>query len=281
MNITRRFERIFLATDGTDASLAAVEATIAIAKSPTAKVAVGQVWNLEMRHRHGLRDVEVRIEAEKLVDATVERLFRAGVIAEREICRADSEHVAAAVGCAAKAFGADLVIIGSKSLSDWQSLTKHNVDQQNLCGLDCPVLIVRAVQGGASIKKSRVLLVIAAGENLEPGVRAAVAAGRVDASVMVVHVAQVAYPESGNDVRETMALACKLLGDGGVHVRGAVAHEGPVTKAVAEIATDWNADLIVAGSSHMGEIGNLFLGSLSHDLLHMTEAARIAEGVPA
>ena len=260
--------------------MAAVETTIAMAKSPTAKVAVAQVWNLELRHRHGLRDMEIRAEAEKLVDATVERLLRAGVIAEREICRADSEHVAAAVGCAAKAFGADLVVIGSRSLADWQSLTEQNVSQQNLCGLDCPVLIVRSAQEGVSNNKSRVLLVIAAGDDLEPGVRAAVAAGHVDASVIVVHVAQVAYLESADETRKTMALACKLLGDAGVHVRGSVAHKGPVTKAVTAIATDWNADLIVIGSSRMGEIGSLFLGSMSHDLLHTTGPAAIVELVP-
>jgi nucleotide-binding universal stress UspA family protein len=281
MDFTRRFERIFLATDGSEASLAAVEATIAIAKSPTAKVAVAQVWSLELRHRHGQRDVEIRTEAEKLIDATVERLLRAGVIAEREICRADRGHVAAAIACLAKAFGADLVVIGSRSLSDWRSLTRQSVSQQNLCGLDCPVLIVRAARGGASIKKSTVLLVIAAGDDLEPGVRAAVAAGRTDASMIVMHVSQSAYLESGDEIRETMSLTCKLLGDAGLQVRGAVAHKGPVTKAVAEIATDWNADLIVIASSRMGEIGNLFLGSLSHDLLHMTEPAAIAEGVPA
>src|ERR1700730_7518704 len=172
MGVSRRFERILLATDGSDAARAAVDATIALAKSPTVKVRVAQVWNLELRHAHGQRDVEVRGEAGKLVDATVERLFRAGVIAEREICRADSTHVAAAIACAAKVFEADLVVIGSRGLSDWGSLTQHSVTQQMICGLDCPVLMVRA---GASINRSKVLLALTTGDDLEPNVRAAVA----------------------------------------------------------------------------------------------------------
>lgn len=290
MEITaRRFERILLATDGSEVSKAAVDATIAIAKSPTAKVRVAHVWNLAVRHRHGLWDVEVRTEAGKLVDATVERLFRAGVIAEREICRADSQHVAAAIACAAKAFGADLVVIGSQGLSDWQSLTRHSDSNQMLCGLDCPVLIVRAPASGAPIRRSKVLLAIAAGDNLEPGVRAVVSAALPDASVMVVHVAQAivglhgfAYLESGDEIRETMGQACQLLGDAGLQVQGKVAHEGPVTKAVAEIAAEWNADLIVIGSSRMGDIGSLFLGSVSHDLLHSTDRpVLMPERVPA
>src|ERR1700674_5613069 len=158
MDSTRRFERILLATDGSEASHAAVEATIAIANSLTARVRVAHVWNLELKHRHEHRDVEVRSQAENLVDATVERLFRAGVIAEREICRADSQHVAAAIACAAKAFGADLVVVGSQGLSDWRSLTRHSDSNQMLCGLDCPVLIVRAAASGSSARRSKVLL---------------------------------------------------------------------------------------------------------------------------
>jgi len=283
------FERILLATDGSEASKAAVDATIAIAKSPGAKVKVAHVWNLEVHHRHGHWDVEMRSEAEKLVDATVERLFHAGVIAEREICRSDSNHVAAAIACAAKAFDADLVVVGSRGLSDWQSLTQHSVTHQLLCALDCPVLIVRGTATGSPFEVSKVLLALAGGGDLAPGVRAAVAVGHRDASVMVVHVAQAilgvqgfAYVESADEIRETMTQACRLLVDAGVEVHGMVAHQGPVAKAVAEIAKDWNADLIVIGSSRMGDIGSLFLGSVSHDLLHITtRPVLIAERVPA
>lgn len=285
MDSTRRFERILLATDGSEASRAAVDATITIARSLTARVRVAHVWNLEMHHRHEHRDIEIRSEAEKLVDATVERLFHAGVIAEREICRADSKHVAAAIACAARAFEADLVVIGSRGLSDWQSLTQHSGGQQMICGLDCPVLMVRAAASGASITRSKVLLAVTTGDNLGPGVRAAVAVGHPHASVMVAHVAQnnfalrgFTYLESGDEVRETMAQACKLLSHAGMKVRGVIAPQGSVTRAVADIATDWNADVIVIGSSRMGDIGSLFLGSVSQDLLHLTLAA---EGVPA
>jgi len=289
MDGTKRFERILLATDGSEASKAAVDATIAIAKSPTAKVRVAHVWNLEVHHRHSHLDIEMRTEAEKLVDATVERLFQAGVIAEREICRADSKHVAAALACAAKAFEADLVVLGSRGLSDWQSLTQYTVTHQLLCGLDCPVLIVRGGANGAPIKVSRVLLAIAGGDDLTPGVRAALAVANHDAAVMVIHVAQAlvglhgfAYVESGDEIHETMTQACRLLGDAGVEVQGVVAHEGPVAKAVAAIAIEWNADMIVIGSSRMGDIGSLFLGSVSHDLLHVADRPVLIAGrVPA
>ena len=93
-----------------------------------------------------------------------------------------------------------------------------------------------------------------------------------------MHVAQAiigvqgfAYVESKDEIRETMARASELLTAAKLNVQGMVAHEGPVAKALAEIAASWNADLIVVGSSRMGDIGSLFLGSVSHDLLHVTD----------
>jgi nucleotide-binding universal stress UspA family protein len=289
METSKRFEKIFLATDGSEASQAAVDATIAIAKSPTVKVKVAHVWNLEVHHRHGHWDLEVRSEAEKLVDATVMRLLKAGVIAERQIIRADSNHVAAAIAVEAKEFGADLIVIGSRGLSDWQSLTKHSISHQLLSAVDCPVLIARGWPTGAPGNASRILLAIAGGDDLAPAARAALAVAQPEASVMVVHVAQAifgaqgfAYVEPDDEIRETMARASTLLSDAGVKVHGMVAHQGPVANAVAEIAKDWNADLIVIGSSRMGDIGSLFLGSVSHDLLHMTDRpVLIAERVMA
>jgi nucleotide-binding universal stress UspA family protein len=39
---------------------------------------------------------------------------------------------------------------------------------------------------------------------------------------------------------------------------------------VAEIAEAWTADVIVVGSSRMGDLGSLMLGSVSHNLLRTT-----------
>jgi nucleotide-binding universal stress UspA family protein len=278
MSTPKRFERILLATDGSEASQSAVDVTIAIAKSPTAKVRVAHVWNLEVHHRHGFWDVEMRSEAERLVDVTVERLLKAGVLAEREIDRADSKHVAAAVALSAREFGADLVVLGTRGLTDWQSMTRHSVSHEVLCAVDCPVLIVRGRPAGSSDKVTKIVLAVAGGDDLAPAARAAQAVAGLGASVMVVHVAQAmvgvqgfAYVESDDEIRETMARASALLAGANVKVQGVVAHEGPVAKAVADIAANWNADLIVVGSSRMGDMGSLFLGSVSHDLLHTTD----------
>jgi uncharacterized protein len=293
MGPVKRFERIFLATDGSDESQAAVDATIAIAKSPTVTVKVAHVWSLEVHHRHGRWDVETRSEAQKLVDATVTRLLAAGVIAEPQIIRSDSDHVAAAIAIEAKAFGADLVVVGSRGLSDWRSLTQHSISHQLLCAVDCPVLIARTRSSSSPATVSKIVMAVAGGGDVAAATRATLAVASADASVTVVHVAQAlfgaqgfAYVEPGDEIHETMSRACQMLSDAGVTVHGMVSHEGPVATVVAGIARELNADLIVIGSSRMGDIGSMFLGSVSHDLLHMADrpvlvSERARERVPA
>jgi len=280
MNTPTGFKRILLATDASEEADAAVEATIALLRDShsSAEVRVVHVWNLEVHYPKGRWDIEVRSEAEKLVGATVERLQAAGVRAEGKILRADGAHVADAVAIAAREFMADVVVLGSRGLSDWQSMVKHSVSHRVLSAVDCPVLIVRGHAHGPTGEVRRVLLAIAGGHDLGPGVRAAIAAAAATKSrVMVVHVAQAvigglgyAYVESADEIRTTMATAIKLLGEAGVPSEGTTAHGGPVAKTVADIAEAWNADMIVVGSSRMGDLGSLMLGSVSHKLLRTT-----------
>jgi nucleotide-binding universal stress UspA family protein len=80
-----------------------------------------------------------------------------------------------------------------------------------------------------------------------------------------------AYIESEDEIHLTMAGAIAQVEEAGFKAEGVIAHAGPVAKSVAEIAAGWNADLIVVGSSRMGDVGSLLLGSVSHNLLHGTD----------
>lgn len=278
MEKTKGFQRILLATDGSDQARAAEDVAISLAHASSAQVRVVHVWNLEVHHRHGFWDVEVRTEAEHLVNETVKRLQAAGVSADREILRADSGHVADAVAAVSREFDADLVITGSRGLSDWQSMRKHSVTHQLLCAVACPVLIVRERTSLAGRDVQRVMLAVAGGDDVAPGVRAAAAAAAAPGSeVRVIHVPQAivgvqgfAYVEPDDEIRGTMGQATEMLREAGVTATGIVADSGPVAHVVAEAAQSWKADVIVIGSSRMGDIGAILLGSVTHDLLHET-----------
>ncbi len=276
MNTSKGFKKILLATDGSEQAEAAVEATIALGRPGSAEVLAVHVWNLEIYKHNGMLDGEGRAEAGRRVIKTVATLREAGMAAEARICQATADRVAETIALVAREFQADLVVLGSRGLSDWQSIFHHSVSHHVLSAVDCPVLVVRERQAIKASEPRRVLVAIAGGEDVAPCVRAAIAAAPApNSEVMVVHVAQTivgaqgfAYVESPAEIQATMASAVAILKDSGVKAQGVVAHTSPVVDSVAEIAANWKADIIVVGSSRMGDLGSLLLGSVSHGLLH-------------
>ncbi len=211
-------------------------------------------------------------------------------MADKEIYRADNDHVGAAISQVARMFDADLVVIGSRGLSDWRSLFQHSVSHQVLAALDCPVLIVRSRPAGDVGSTRRILVAVAGGDDVAPAVRAAAAvAGSRKCAALAVHVAQAVisppgfgYFEPETEIQNTVDRAVLELRDAGLETEGLVAPAGPVASTLAQVAQDWNADLIVTGSSRMGDAASLLLGSVSHALLHATEVpVLIAERVKA
>jgi nucleotide-binding universal stress UspA family protein len=278
MNTSNGFKRIVLATDASKQADAAVQATIALGIPSSAKVLAVHVWNLEVYPDDVQIDVESRDEAARLLVNTVETLRKGGMDAEARVCEANGAGIAETIAVVAREFNADLVVLGSRGLSDWQSIFKHSVSHQVLAAVDCPVLVVRDRLTVDVSEPRKVLLAIAGGDDVGPCVRAAIAAAQApNSEVMVVHVAQAifgpqgfAYVESSEEIQATMASALGILKDSGIKAQGVVAHSSPVADSVAEIAASWKADIIVVGSSRMGDLGSLLLGSVSHSLLHTT-----------
>jgi nucleotide-binding universal stress UspA family protein len=284
---SRTFHRILVATDGTEAAQAAASLAANLARASRASVEVVHVWNLEVRRRRGVWDLETRSEARELVESTVEKVRGHDVEAEGDILDADSGHVAGALAEAARQFDADLMVVGSRGLSDWQSLVwAHSVSHQLLTKVDCPVLIVKGPSPASEHQSQRVLLAIAGGDDVESGVAAAVAAAAAPGSaVLVLHVAQALYAAQGltyverdDEIQETLARATALLTDAGVATTAIVAPSGPVAQKVIEVAAKWSADIIVIGSGRMGDLASLLLGSVTHSLLRSSDRPVLVAG---
>lgn len=287
MNSSKVFRRIVLATDGSDEAEAAVDAAVALSHGSSAEVRVVNVWNLEIHHRHGHWDLEVRNEAKQLLNSTVQRLTRDAVRAEGAILRADSDHIAAEVAIHAKTFGADLLVIGSRGHSNWQSMLKQSVSRQLLSAVGCPVMIVRGRPSTATGTR-RVLLAVAGDDEIGAAAHAAIAAASAPKSlVLVVHAADLLARGNGlsssapdHEIQPTVAKAINLIEDAGISARGVVTHPGPVADVIARVADTWDVDVIVAGSSRLGDLASMLLGSVSPDLLHASmRPAVIAEPV--
>jgi nucleotide-binding universal stress UspA family protein len=283
------FSRILLATDGSEEAEAAAAVAASFAQAWEASVRVVHVWSLEVHHRHGFWDVETRSEATKLISDAVTRLRSLGVEADGELSHADNSHVTAAIAQAAREFNADLVVVGSRGLSEWQSMLQHGVSHHVLCAVDCPVLIVRG-RSGELFHPRRVLLAVAGGDDLGPGVHAATAvASRDESKVLVAHVAQAivgaqgfSFVETDDEIAATLQKATALFAEGGLEVETMVAEPGPVARVVAEVAARWQADVIVIGSSRMSDLAGMLFGSVTYDLLRATDRpVLVAERVRA
>ncbi|HET7419559.1 MAG TPA: universal stress protein [Candidatus Dormibacteraeota bacterium] len=283
------FRRILVATDGSEQADAAGRVAISFARASSAEIRVVHVWSLEPLIRNGMWDVETRREAEALITRTVKWMRAYGVEADGELIRADRKRVASAVAESARSFGADLVVVGSRGLSDWQSLVKHSISHHLLTALDCPVLVVRD-SGGVPRDAERVLLAVAGGDDVVPGVRAAIAAASGRGSkVLILHVPQAifgaqgfAYIESDDEVQATLSKATALLREAGIPTEALATGSGHVADVVAAAAARWKADVIVIGSARMGDVASILLGSVTHSLLRATEtpvlvAERIAQ----
>ena len=106
---------------------------------------------------------------------------------------------------------------------------------------------------------------------------------------MVVHLAQalVGAPgfrsiESDSEIKRTMVKAIRLLDAAGIEAFGIVARTGPDAQTLVEIATSWNADVIVTGSGRMREVRSILLGSVTPDLFRVpSRSIRVPELVPA
>ncbi|HEV2027966.1 MAG TPA: universal stress protein [Candidatus Dormibacteraeota bacterium] len=288
MDTSKGLEKIVLATDGSFHAEAAVDATIALARGSHAEVRVVHVWNLHIRHRHCPWDVELRGEARRVLDSTVERLTGAGVHADGAILRADGDHVAAAVAITARSFGADLLVVGSRGISDLQSMLEHSVSHQLLASVDCPLLIVRGAT--ATQRPQRVLMVVASGDDIGRAARAAIAvASAPDCLVLVVHAGQLiagaqgtVYAEAADETPATIAKAIKLIEQAGISARGVMTQPGRAADVIARVAHTWDVDMIVAGSSRMGDLASMVLDSVSHEQLESSvQPARTAELAPS
>jgi nucleotide-binding universal stress UspA family protein len=280
------FGRILLATDGSREADAATNATASLALACAAEVRVLHVWSLEVHHRNGVGDVETYREAEELITDAVRRLRSMGVEASGEISRSDHNHIAAAIARSAEDFEADLVVVGSRGLSDWQSIVHHSVSHGILGALSSPVLIVRGAEAPLVHRAQNVLLAIAGGDELEPAVRAAAAAASWPGSkVTVLHVAMAfigtqdfSYVETDEEITATLERVVTLLREAGVDAKTVVAEPAGVARVVADTAAREGADIIVIGSSRIGDLASLLFGSVTHQLLRAaTRPVLVAE----
>jgi nucleotide-binding universal stress UspA family protein len=135
----RQLKRVLLAVAGGDEVPQAIEAVTTIALAAEATAMVLHVRNLTAGE--GVTWVESEEDAEAVLDDIVGRLRTAGVTAEAKVA-GPSSFVAQDIAEAARAWDADLIVMGSRRLSELGGLVAGSVNHEVIHLTDRPVLVV-------------------------------------------------------------------------------------------------------------------------------------------
>ena len=132
------FEKILLAVDGSEHSKKAAAAAGDLAKKSSGEVHAVYV------HEEGLvAPLESVPEAQGLVAGVVDELLANGVKASGEAIATRSGSVAPTILDAARSFGADVIVMGTRGLSEFSALLVGSVAYKVIHHADIPVLVVR------------------------------------------------------------------------------------------------------------------------------------------
>lgn len=272
------FQRILVAVQSANERRSLVAAAAWLASTGSSTAFVVHVRPI------GAEDSEALADAEAIVEATVSEARRAGLWAEGEVLTVEAgRDIGRAVAEVAQGWRADLVVVGSRRLSDLQAAWHGSVSHAVIHFVGCPVMVAssEAVPGGAT--RSILLAVDASKEAAAAEHLVALVAREQTASVSVLHVPQavvISGPVLGGwyvpppDTDLTRLQAVERLVELGVDARQVdPVGDGSVASVIAATADHVGADLIVLGSRGLGGVAGLIRGSVSHELLHETPRA--------
>jgi nucleotide-binding universal stress UspA family protein len=137
------FKHILVAIDGSTYSQQALPTAIEVAKKFSSDVHVLHVSEHD-RGRAVVYSLETPADATRLVGDAVKTIRDAGITAKGELRDMAAGHVAKAIVEAATANNIDLIVMGSRGLSDVQGLLLGSVTHKVIQMANIPVLVDRA-----------------------------------------------------------------------------------------------------------------------------------------
>lgn len=267
------YRRVVIAADPEGLSADAAPAVAAVSE-PDAEVRVVLVWDLSQpKARRGPGEEAL----EHLLDEVQARHLRA----RPERRDAPEGRVAEEIAASAGEFDADLVVVGSHRHGDLYTLFRGSVGHELAARLSAPIMVV----GTASARPAgglRILVGVDGGLASREAVAATARLATPETVVTVVHVdtpvggmgVYAPYNEvapNDPDGRRVIDEELAVLSAAGVRARARQVYSvAGVGRALAEVAEEVDADLIVLGSTRPGNLRALLLGSTAHEVVGHT-----------
>jgi nucleotide-binding universal stress UspA family protein len=136
------FSHIVVAVDGSRHSSKTIPVTVDLAQKYSSAVTVLHVREHE---RYEGDDVDLGPEqsAEQVIEQATQAFREASIETNSEIRRVRPGHTAQQIVDVAKEAGADLIVIGSRGMTEWRSLLLGGVATKVTSNAECSVLLVR------------------------------------------------------------------------------------------------------------------------------------------
>lgn len=265
------YRRILIAVDPKGLVAGAAPAVAALAEAEAAQVRL-----VSVDADAGTEEVSGRLSAE----------LEAGHLAvEVERRQTSGESVAEAIASSAIAFGADLIVIGSRRRGDVAGFFVGSVGHALAARVTTPILVVSYGPERPAEGLRRVLVAVDGGELSQQAVLTAAALAGPETEVTALYVDTSAgglgaYPvyvdptpleEEGSRALDEAVNALRNAGVGASSQR-VYAVDGTAA-AIARTADEVDADLIVLGSRRPRNLEALLLGSVAHGVIARTRRA--------
>jgi nucleotide-binding universal stress UspA family protein len=140
--VIEMFNRIVVAIDTSEYSLRVIPTALEVAQKFRREVFVLHVFEHD-RGRSVVYSDESTAEAMRLVADAVKLMKEGGVSADGQVHDVAAGHVAEDIVATAGAFGADLIVMGSRGLSDVQGILLGSVAHKVIHLAAIPVLVAR------------------------------------------------------------------------------------------------------------------------------------------
>ncbi len=285
--------RILLATDGSRAADQARDLVAAlpwreggrlriVSVAPTRSDLLGVPWT-----------VDVQPDADRIEDETLRVHRDALETAEREIRSARSDLViesilvrgrpASAIVDEARAMPADLVVVGHRGHSRWESMLLGSVSSEIVDHAPCPVLVARDERLGPVVfaddgsPSARLAEAVLTRWPLFAGLPITVVTVAQDGFPYVAALAPMAYPGVIDQYAETIEEQERLAREESTAAAGRLRaagfeatdflREGDPAHEIVAVARERGAGLIVIGSRGQTGLRRLILGSVARNVL--------------
>lgn len=140
------YKHILIAVDGSEASRAALNDGLNLAREQGAKAMLLHVFEpIVTSSTHGLVDLTqaMRAEGEHIAGAALEEARKAGVEARSKVINAEGRRVASAIVEEANASGVDLIVLGTHGRRGLEHLVLGSVAEGVARRAEVPVLLIR------------------------------------------------------------------------------------------------------------------------------------------